>query len=48
VRGIVWSAVVAAGCCVAAVIVAALGGSRDLVLAVGLSGVVAALLNMQK
>jgi hypothetical protein len=44
---IVWSAVTAAGCGVIAVAASVLGGSQELVLAVGFGGVIAALLNLQ-
>lgn len=46
-RAIVWSAVIAASCAAAACAVALLGGPGDLALALGLAGVVAALLNLQ-
>lgn len=45
---IVWSAVIAAVAASAAVLAAIAGGSHNLVLALGLGGVVAALLNLQK
>jgi len=44
---IVWSAVAAACCGLVAVIAAAAGGPQELVLAIGLGGVIAALLNLQ-
>jgi len=47
VRGIVWSAVIAASCAAAGCAVALAGGSDDLAVALGLAGVVAALLNLQ-
>jgi hypothetical protein len=49
VGGIVWSAVIAASCAAAACAVALIGGSDsgNLAVALGLAGVVAALLNLQ-
>lgn len=44
-NSIVWSAVAAAVCGTAAVIVAVIGGSHDVVLSLGLAGVIAAVLS---